>query len=228
MHIFWDNFYIIAKLKAIHTTHFSHTFPIFAKKRIDMIKRVCVYCASSSQVDVAYKEAARRLGEILSEQGVGCNYGGGAVGLMGELAQAMVDKQGDITGIIPRFMVERGWDNPQVTEIETPDMHTRKQRMVADVDAAIALPGGIGTMEEMMEIITWKQLGLFLKPIVILNVNHFFDPLLAMLEKCVEENFMSEQLKKTWTVVSTAEEVLPAIRNAHGWEEDDSHKYASL
>ncbi|MCQ2230721.1 MAG: TIGR00730 family Rossman fold protein [Paludibacteraceae bacterium] len=193
-----------------------------------MTKRVCVYCASSSQVDDKYKMAARRLGEILSENNIGCNYGGGAIGLMGELAQSMVDHHGDITGIIPRFMVERGWDNPLVKEIETPDMHSRKERMVQDVDAAIALPGGCGTLEELLEIITWKQLGLFLKPIIILNVDHYFDPLVAMLDKCVEENFMSEQLKKTWTVVSSAEEVLPAIQQAHGWEEADSHKYASL
>lgn len=193
-----------------------------------MTKRVCVYCASSSQVDDKYKMAARRLGEILSKNNIGCNYGGGAIGLMGELAQSMVDHHGDITGIIPRFMVERGWDNPLVKEIETPDMHSRKERMVQDVDAAIALPGGCGTLEELLEIITWKQLGLFLKPIIILNVDHYFDPLVAMLDKCVEENFMSEQLKKTWTVVSSAEEVLPAIQQAHGWEEADSHKYASL
>lgn len=193
-----------------------------------MTKRVCVYCASSSQVDDKYKMAARRLGEILSENNIGCNYGGGAIGLMGELAQSMVDHHGDITGIIPRFMVERGWDNPLVKEIETPDMHSRKERMVQDVDAAIALPGGCGTLAELLEIITWKQLGLFLKPIIILNVDHYFDPLVAMLDKCVEENFMSEQLKKTWTVVSSAEEVLPAIQQAHGWEEADSHKYASL
>ncbi|MCQ2225299.1 MAG: TIGR00730 family Rossman fold protein [Paludibacteraceae bacterium] len=193
-----------------------------------MIKRVCVYCASSSQVDEKYKQAARRLGEILSEKGIGCNYGGGAIGLMGELAKSMVKHQGDITGIIPHFMVERGWDNPAVVEVETDSMHTRKERMVQNVDAAIALPGGCGTLEELMEIITWKQLGLFLKPIIILNADHFFDPLLAMLDKCVEENFMSEQLKKTWTVVNTAEEVIPAIQNAYGWEENDSHKYASL
>lgn len=193
-----------------------------------MIKRVCVYCASSSQVDEKYKQAARRLGEILSEKGIGCNYGGGAIGLMGELAKSMVKHQGDITGIIPHFMVERGWDNPAVVEVETDSMHTRKERMAQNVDAAIALPGGCGTLEELMEIITWKQLGLFLKPIIILNTDHFFDPLLAMLDKCVEENFMSEQLKKTWTVVNTAEEVIPAIQNAYGWEENDSHKYASL
>lgn len=193
-----------------------------------MTKRVCVYCASSSQVDDKYKMAARRLGEILSENNIGCNYGGGAIGLMGELAQSMVDHHGDITGIIPRFMVERGWDNPLVKEIETPDMHSRKERMVQDVDAAIALPGGCGTLEELLEIITWKQLGLFLKPIIILNVDHYFDPLVSMLDKCVEENFMSAQLKKTWTVVPSAEEVLPAIQQAHGWEEADSHKYASL
>lgn len=193
-----------------------------------MTKRVCVYCASSTQVDEAYKREARRLGEVLSKNGIACNYGGGAVGLMGELAQSMLDHGGEITGIIPRFMVERGWDNPKVTEVETSSMHTRKERMTKDVDAAIALPGGCGTLEELLEIITWKQLGLFLKPIVIVNVNHFFDPLLAMLDKCVEEKFMSEKLKKTWTVVNRADEVLTAIEEGHPWGEEESNKYASL
>ena len=192
-----------------------------------MTKRVCVYCASSTQVDEAYKREAKRLGEILAKNGIACNYGGGAVGLMGELAHSMLEHGGEITGIIPRFMVERGWDNPNVTEVETSSMHTRKERMTQDVDAAIALPGGCGTIEELMEIITWKQLGLFLKPIVIINVNHFFDPLLSMLDKCVEEKFMSEKLKKTWTVVNNADEVIAAIEqngfavqarsSAEGW-----------
>ena len=193
-----------------------------------MTKRVCVYCASSTQVDEAYKREAKRLGEILAKNGIACNYGGGAVGLMGKLAHSMLEHGGEITGIIPRFMVERGWDNPNVTEVETSSMHTRKERMTQDVDAAIALPGGCGTIEELMEIITWKQLGLFLKPIVIINVNHFFDPLLSMLDKCVEEKFMSEKLKKTWTVVNNADEVIAAIEEGHPWGKEESDKYASL
>lgn len=193
-----------------------------------MTKRVCVYCASSTQVDEAYKREAKRLGEILAKNGIACNYGGGAVGLMGELAHSMLEHGGEITGIIPRFMVERGWDNPNVTEVETSSMHTRKERMTQDVDAAIALPGGCGTIEELMEIITWKQLGLFLKPIVIINVKHFFDPLLSMLDKCVEEKFMSEKLKKTWTVVNNADEVIAAIEEGHPWGKEESDKYASL
>ena len=194
----------------------------------NMTKRVCVYCASSTQVDEAYKREAKRLGEILAKNGIACNYGGGAVGLMGELAHSMLEHGGEITGIIPRFMVERGWDNPNVTEVETSSMHTRKERMTQDVDAAIALPGGCGTIEELMEIITWKQLGLFLKPIVIINVNHFFDPLLSMLDKCVEEKFMSEKLKKTWTVANNADEVIAAIEEGHPWGKEESDKYASL
>lgn len=194
----------------------------------NMTKRVCVYCASSTQVDEAYKREAKRLGEILAKNGIACNYGGGAVGLMGELAHSMLEHGGEITGIIPRFMVERGWDNPNVTEVETSSMHTRKERMTQDVDAAIALPGGCGTIEELMEIITWKQLGLFLKPIVIINVNHFFDPLLSMLDKCVEEKFMSEKLKKTWTVVNNVDEVIAAIEEGHPWGKEESDKYASL
>lgn len=193
-----------------------------------MTKRVCVYCASSSQVDKRYKEEARKLGEILSDNGIACNYGGGAVGLMGELARSMNEHKGEITGIIPHFMVERGWDNPDVTEIETSDMHSRKRRMTQDVDAVVALPGGCGTLEELMEIITWKQLGLFLKPIIIVNINHFFDPLLSMLDHCVEERFMSGELKNTWTVVDSAAGVLEAIQTGQNWGKEDSDKYASL
>lgn len=193
-----------------------------------MIKRVCVYCASSSQADEIYKNEARRLGEILSESHIACNYGGGAVGLMGELADSMNKHNGVITGIIPKFMVKRGWDNPNVEEVETEDMHSRKERMIEDIDAAIALPGGCGTLEELLEIITWKQLGLFLKPIIIVNVNGFFDPLISMMDKCLEEKFMSESLRRTWSTVSGADEVLEAIRSAQKWEETDSFKYASL
>ena len=158
-----------------------------------MIKRVCVYCASSSKAAAIYKSEAYRLGEILAKEGIACNYGGGSIGLMGELAKSMIKNGGKITGIIPKFMVDKGWGNPNVKQIEVETMHERKQRMVSDVDAAIALPGGCGTFEELMEVITWKQLSLFNKPIIILNINHYFDPLLDMLQKAINEDFMREE-----------------------------------
>ncbi|MBP5455586.1 MAG: TIGR00730 family Rossman fold protein [Paludibacteraceae bacterium] len=190
--------------------------------------RVSVYCASSSQISDSYKQQAYELGKFLSEEKVACNYGGGSVGLMGALAQSMLDHGGSIVGIIPQFMVDQGWDNPKVRMEVVDSMHERKQRMVSDVDAAIALPGGIGTFEELLEVVTWKQLGLFLKPIVILNVNDYYAPLLAMLEKAVEEQFMRKEHLNLVTVVSSANEVLPAIRNSAVWTRGEALGKAAL
>ncbi|MCQ2194679.1 MAG: TIGR00730 family Rossman fold protein [Paludibacteraceae bacterium] len=190
--------------------------------------RVSVYCASSTKVSASYKREAYELGRILSEEKVACNYGGGSVGLMGELAQAMLDFGGSITGIIPQFMVDQGWDNPKVETVVVNTMHERKQRMVKDADAAIAMPGGIGTFEELLEVITWKQLGLFLKPIVILNVDNYYGPMLAMLEKAVDEQFMRREHLELVTVVSSAAEVIPAIRKAAEWSRDEALSKAAL
>lgn len=117
-------------------------------------------------------------------------------------------------------MVDKGWGNPNVKQIEVETMHERKERMVSDVDAAIALPGGCGTLEELMEVITWKQLSLFNKPIIILNINHYFDPLLEMLQKAINENFMREEHLKMWNCIDSVENVLYTIQNAHQWEND--------
>lgn len=185
-----------------------------------MIKRVCVYCASSSKAAAIYKSEAYRLGEILAKEGIACNSGGGSIGLMGELARSMIKNGGEITGIIPKFMVDKGWGNPNVKQIEVETMHERKERMVSDVDAAIALPGGCGTLEELMEVITWKQLSLFNKPIIILNINHYFDPLLELLQKAINENFMREEHLKMWNCIDSVENVLYTIQNAHQWEND--------
>ena len=156
-----------------------------------MIKKVCVYCASSSKVAEEYKRQAYRLGELLADAGIETKFGSGSVGLMGALAEGVLSKKGVIVGVIPQFMVDEGWGNDSVTrQIVTDTMHTRKKTMAEDVDAAVALPGGCGTMEELLEIITWKQLGLFNKPIIILNVNHYYDDLLRMMDNVVSENFM--------------------------------------
>ncbi|MCQ2217045.1 MAG: TIGR00730 family Rossman fold protein [Paludibacteraceae bacterium] len=190
--------------------------------------RVSVYCASSSQISESYKREAYELGKILSKEKIACNYGGGSVGLMGELAQAMLDFGGSITGIIPQFMVDQGWDNPKVKMEVVNTMHERKQRMVKDAEAAIAMPGGIGTFEELLEVITWKQLGLFLKPIIILNVDNYYGPMLAMLEKAVDEQFMRKEHLNLVTVVSSASEVLPAIRKSAEWTRDEALGIAAL
>ena len=183
-----------------------------------MIKRVSVYCASSSKVDEEYKHQAYLLGTLLAQKGIVALFGSGSVGLMGELSKGVLDHHGSIIGIIPQFMVDEGWGNPNVTEqIVTQTMHERKKRMTEEVDAAIALPGGCGTLEELLEVITWKQLGLYHQPIIILNVNHYYDDLLRMLDKAVEENFMREEHKKMWIVVDDASKVIDAIEKAPGW-----------
>lgn len=190
--------------------------------------RVSVYCASSSQIAETYKREAYKLGKLLAQEGVACNYGGGSVGLMGELAQAMIDSGGAITGVIPQFMVDQGWNNPMVDTVVVGTMHERKRRMVEDADAAVALPGGLGTFEELLEVITWKQLGLFLKPIILLNVGGYYAPLLSMLEKSVEERFMRREHLDLITVVSTAADVLPAIRRSPEWSRDAALGLAAL
>ncbi len=184
------------------------------------MRKVCVYCASSTQVAECYKTEAYRLGEIFSRNNIHCLYGGGSVGLMGELSKAMLKTGGTITGVIPQFMVDQSWNNENVEQIVVNTMHERKRLMLEDVDAAIAMPGGCGTLEELLEVITWKQLGIFVKPVVILNVNHYFDPLLEMLSKAVDERFMRSEHLRIWSVAEHAEEVLQIIGQIPEWGKD--------
>ena len=178
-------------------------------------KTVCVYCASSSNVDKIYTDAAYSLGKLLAEENISCVFGAGKTGLMGELAKGVMDNSGDIIGIIPEFMIEQGWGNDDLTEmIVTPTMHIRKENMANLSDVAIAMPGGCGTLEELMEIITWKQLGLFSGTIIILNINNYYSPLIEMLERAIDESFMQEEHKNLWQVVSTPEEVIRIIKTA--------------
>ncbi|MCE5331709.1 MAG: TIGR00730 family Rossman fold protein [Bacteroidales bacterium] len=180
---------------------------------------ICVYCASSTQIKPAYFETADRLGKILAKEGIHLVYGGGSMGLMGQIADSVLAAGGKVTGIIPRFMCEEEWDHKGLTElIITETMHERKERIAMMADAAVALPGGCGTLEELLEVITWKQLGIFTKPIIIVNVDGYFDSLVAMLHRAVEENFMREVHRDIWKVVETAEEVIPAILNSPKWD----------
>lgn len=185
------------------------------------MQTVCVYCASSSQVKPSYFEATARLARIFANAQLSIIYGGGSKGLMGQLADTTLEVGGKITGIIPRFMCEVEWHHANLTElilVET--MHERKEKMALMADAVVALPGGCGTMEELLEVITWKQLGIFTKPIVIVNMEGYFDALIAMLNRAVDENFMRHQHKQMWTVVETPEEVLSAIHNSALWNEN--------
>lgn len=183
------------------------------------IKSVCVYCASSTQVDKKYFDAATRLGTLLAEKNIRLINGAGSIGLMCSVSDAVLSAGGEVTGVIPTFMVEQGWHHTRLTElIEVETMHERKHTMAELSDAVIALPGGVGTLEELLEIITWKQLGLYLKPIVILNVDGYFDPLLCMLGKAIDENFMRAQHADIWHVANTPQEALDYIFTTPLWD----------
>lgn len=183
------------------------------------IKSIAVYAASSSQVPQPYFEAARELGAAMAKKGIRAVYGAGKVGLMGALADSCLGAGGQVTGVIPRFMVENGWCRDGLTElIVTPGMHERKEKIVSLGDATIALPGGCGTLEELLEIITWKQLGLYSKPIVILNTCGFFNPLLEMFDCAIKNHFMREVHAALWSVAATPAEALHLAETTPPWD----------
>jgi uncharacterized protein (TIGR00730 family) len=185
------------------------------------VKTITVYAASSSRIDPFYMEAARQLGTLLASYGITCINGGGNKGLMAAVTDGMLHANGQVIGIIPHFMMDEGWTHPSLSEIiATPDMHTRKQLMAQKSDACIALPGGIGTLEELLEIITWKQLGLYTKPIIILNIKGYYDELLAMLDKAVREQFMRDTHAGMWAVAYTPEEALTYSLAQQEWHEN--------
>lgn len=183
--------------------------------------KICVYCASSSKISDIYFNAAERLAEEFIKENIEVVYGGGASGLMGKLADTIIKNKGKIKGIMPKFLKEEELAHKGVIDFEfTETMHERKAKFLENIDGLVALPGGSGTLEELLEAITLKRLGQFTKPITILNTNHFFDPLKQMLEKCVHENFMREEHLNMWTFVNEPEEVIPALKNASVWNRD--------
>jgi uncharacterized protein (TIGR00730 family) len=187
---------------------------------MNTINSVCVYCASSTKIDNAYFDAAEDLGRLLGKKNIRLVNGAGSIGLMRAVSDATLAVGGKVTGVIPGFMVEQGWQHNGLTElIEVGSMHERKRTMAALSDAIITLPGGVGTLEELLEIITWKQLGLYLNPIVILNIKGYFDPLLKMFEKAIEENFMRCQHGDIWVVVNTPEDAIEAVYQTPVWNE---------
>jgi len=180
---------------------------------------VCVYCASSAQIDPIYFDATERLAREFVHAGVNVVYGGGAIGLMGRLADTMIAEGGTIKGVIPRFMDEVEWTHPRLNEVEFVDtMHQRKAKFIENIDAVVALPGGTGTLEELLEVMTLKRLGMFVKPIIILNTNGYYAPLKAMLEKCVAERFMNDKHLSMWSFIAEPEDVLPTIRSIPDWD----------
>lgn len=186
---------------------------------MNKIFSVCVYSASSTKINPAYFEAAEELGRLLAQHHLRLVNGAGKMGLMAAVADAVLAEGGEVTGIIPQFMVDQGWHHTGLTELITVDsMHVRKKMMADKSDAVIALPGGCGTLEEVMEVITWKQLGLYLNPIVLLNINGYFNPLLDMLTRAVEENFMRVQHGSIWQVAKTPQEAIDLIYSTPLWD----------
>ncbi len=180
---------------------------------------ICVFCASSTAISEKYFEAAHHLGKAIASQGYGLVCGAGAMGLMAAVSDAVLQYNGKVTGVIPRFMCDENWHHKNLSElIVTQSMHERKEKMAQLASAVVAMPGGVGTLEELLEIITWKQLGIFNKPIVILNTDGYFDPLLTMFDKAVDESFMRDMHRDLWTVVAAPEMVVPAIKNAKVWD----------
>ena len=183
------------------------------------VRSIAVYCASSNKVRASFVAAAERLGELMATKGKRLVYGDGGIGLMAAVARGALNAGGEVVGVIPQFMVDQGWNNPNSTKtIVTQTMHERKSTICEISDAMVALPGGIGTFEELLECLTWKQLGLHHNPVVILNTDGYYDKLLACIDQMVEEQMMRPIHKDMYVVVSEPEEVLPAIENAPAWD----------
>lgn len=182
---------------------------------------VCIFAASSSRIDSEYGVVAARLGAMLAHENLDVVFGGGGIGLMGKLADAVLENGGRITGVIPEFMKEEGWGHKGLTKmIVTSDMSERKKRMFSLADAVVALPGGIGTLEEMTEAITLKQLSLFDGPIIILNTLGYYNSLLDFIDHMIISDFMRFEHKGIWEVVNTPEEVLSALKRKERGNEE--------
>ena len=183
------------------------------------IGRVCVFAASSDRCDRSYLEAAERLGRSLAGNGIEIVYGAGARGLMGHLADAALAEGGKVVGVLPRFMEIQKWDHAGLTKLcIVDDMHARKQLMLEGADAVVALPGGVGTLEELFETLAWKQLGLYGGPIAMVNVNGFFDACAEVLARCISDRFMNPVHGTMWVQVDSPEEVVRALEAAPPWD----------
>ena len=183
------------------------------------IKTVSIYGASSSKIDPIYAEEAYKVGTLLAQEGIAIINGAGNMGLMRASSDGCLEAGGKAIGIIPTFMVEEGWCYQEMTEIiETPDMHIRQQKMGEMGDAAIVLPGGCGSLAELTELITWKQLGIYLKPIIILNTKNYYDAFLNQLERAIEDNFMRKEHARIWRVAQTAEEAVQLALSTPLWD----------
>ncbi len=176
---------------------------------------LCVFCGSKSGANSAYEAESRRLGTLMAERGVRLVYGGGRIGLMGAIADAVVDGGGDVVGVIPEFLLRLEVGNDQAGElIVTDTMHTRKAKMFELSDAAVVLPGGIGTMDETIEVMTWKQLRQHDKPIVVMNVDGYWDSFVGLIDSIIDGGFAHPKIRDLISVVDGADDVFDALANA--------------
>jgi uncharacterized protein (TIGR00730 family) len=179
------------------------------------VRNICVYCGSNTGASAAYAEAARALGEDMARHDIGLVYGGGGVGLMGELARSVLAHGGRVTGIIPAFLSEKEHMLRDVTElVVVDDMHQRKRLMFDKSEAFVALPGGIGTLEELVEQLTWAQLGRHAKPIVLANIDDFWAPFLSLLRHMSTEGFIRPDMDVRFIAVDRVADIVPAISAA--------------
>jgi len=196
-------------------------------EKMSKIEKVCVYCGSGPGTDPAFVEAARTFGKILANNEIGLVYGGGAVGMMGALALSVLEQGGDVTGIIPEFLISReralrGTHNLIVTN----DLHERKRKMFEMADAFVAMPGGIGTLEELVEQITWVQLGRHRKPVLLANIKDFWQPLRALIDHMKALEFIRGDLNFDLLVADEVGDILPMLQKAAEAVPEEAKKMA--
>jgi uncharacterized protein (TIGR00730 family) len=196
-------------------------------KGMNKIKTVCVYCGSSSGTNPRFIEAAAAFGKILAENGIRLVYGGGSNGLMGAVANGVLDHGGSVTGIIPEFLNSRERMLTRVQELViTPDMHERKRLMFERSDAFVALPGGIGTLEELVEQLTWQQLGRHSRPVLLANIEGFWEPLLALMTHMRSTQFIRPGMAVEVLKAERVEDILPRLRAAAAMVPDEAMQMA--
>ena len=194
---------------------------------MNKIKTICVYCGSSAGTNPRFIEAARAFGKILAENGIRLVYGGGSNGLMGAVANGVLDHGGSVTGIIPEFLTTRENALARVQEmIVTPDMHERKRLMFERSDAFVALPGGIGTLEELVEQLTWQQLGRHSRPVLLANIDGFWEPLLALMTHMRSTQFIRPGMAVEVLKAERVEDILPRLRAAAALVPDEAMQMA--
>lgn len=189
------------------------------------IRKICVYCGSGPGTDPAFTTAARAFGKTLADNHIGLVFGGGSAGIMGALAKSVLEHGGEVTGVIPEFLVQREHAMREADQlIVTRDMHERKRKMFELADAFVALPGGVGTLEELVEQLTWAQLGRHKKPILIANVKNFWQPLCALLDHMNKLEFIRDGLDLNLLIADEVEDILPKLQAAASRAPDDEKK----